>query len=159
MGILKEMAARGGYYIDRGTNDPDLWSKLMIDEMGQNVKPFLKEIRQWSLFMAQRKAGVRAIKINCWDFHKCGRNIENKREDGSGICPALLETGLNGIHGGKNGGRVCWIIPGTLCGGWTQRKLVPKYVLCRLCNFKKTVFKDERPDSILSDRFLNMLIH
>jgi hypothetical protein len=134
MGILKEMAARGGYYIDRGTNDPDLWSKLMIDEMGQN-------------------------KINCWDFHKCGRDIENKRVDGSSICPALLETGLNGIHGGKNGGRVCWIIPGTLCGGWTQRKLVPKYVLCRLCNFKKTVFKDERPDSILSDRFLNMLIH
>lgn len=157
MGILKEMAARGAYYIGNGTDDFDSWSQLMINELGPNVKPFLKEIRQWSLIIAQRQAGARETKVNCWDFQRCGRHLSVGQENGMPVCPAFLETGLTGINGGKNGGRACWVIPGTLCGGWFRRTLVPKYVACMLCDFKRTLLKEERADCIISKRFLNML--
>lgn len=159
MGILKEMAARGAYFIKNGTIDFNSWSRLMIDDLGPNVKPFLKEIRQWSLIIAQRQAGAQSMKINCWDFHQCGRHISGEQKNKIPVCPAFLETRLAGINGGKNGGRACWVVPGTLCGGWVRRTLVPKYVACKLCGFKRTLLEEERLDRIISDRFLDMLIH
>lgn len=90
MGILKEMAVRGAYYIETGKSDLNEWSTIMIDEAGPNARQFLYEIRQWSLIIAQRKAGAQAAKINCWDFKSCGKEANGKHVREFGICPAYL---------------------------------------------------------------------
>ncbi|GBD98556.1 hypothetical protein BMS3Abin07_00576 [bacterium BMS3Abin07] len=57
------------------------------------------------------------MKRNCWEFKGCGREPGGKNAEGLGVCPAATYERLDGIHRGKNGGRVCWIIAGTMCGG------------------------------------------
>jgi len=37
-----------------------------------------------------------------------------------GICPAATEARANQINAGRFGGRSCWAIAGTLCGGEEQ---------------------------------------
>lgn len=159
MGILKEMVARGAYLIETGATSLDLWSRLMVDELGPNAKPFLYEIRQWSLIIAQRKFGSQSMKLNCWEFQKCGREANGKHAKQLGICPVYLCSELDGIHGGSNGGRSCWVAGYTKCGGIIKRMLVPHVLECISCNFRKTVIYEERSDCLISDRFLNMLIY
>ena len=159
MGAMKEIAARGAYFIEIGVSDLDVWSQLMINDLGNNVKPFLNEVRQWSLIIVQKKEGAQSTKINCWDFQGCDKHITSEHENELRSCPAFLETQLNGINGGKNGGRACWVIPDTLCFVRIRRTLIPKHLSCMLCNFKKNVLKEEKSDLTISDSFLNMLIH
>lgn len=159
MGILKEIAVRGAYYIETGTKDFNSWSKLMTDEVGSNVRPYLKEVMQWSLIISQRKAGAQSMKRNCWEFCICEKHENGASGKKNGACPAYMETGLNGIHGGKNGGRACWLIEGTKCGGTIKRILIPKSINCRLCGFKKAVLNEEKQDLAISDDFIKMLIH
>jgi len=159
VGILKQIAARGAYFIEIGASDPDSWSQLMIHDVGPNVRPFLNDIRQWSLIIVQKKAGAHAAKINCWDYKNCGRTIKDRNAKAPAICPAFSHTALNGINGGKNGGRSCWLIPGTLCGRRIQRSCVTKSLACSLCDFKRFVLREGNPDCMVSDAFLRMLIH
>ena len=56
-------------------------------------------------------------KINCWEFKKCGRQPGGVKVAELGVCEAASAAVLNDIHDGKNGGRACWAITGTLCGG------------------------------------------
>jgi len=158
MGILKQMAVRGAYYIETGISDVNEWSSIMVDEVGPNAMPFLYEVRQWSLIIAQRKAGVQTKKINCWDFKKCGREPKSARENELDICPVCLCSELDGIHGGNRGGRACWAVGGTQCGGKIRRMFVPPSLACTLCDFRRAVLNGERSDLIISDRFLAMLI-
>jgi hypothetical protein len=159
MGIFKEMAGFGAYFIEIGNYDKDSWSELMIKELGQNVKPFLDDIRQWSLIIAQRRKSAQIMKVNCWEFQTCDKHAAGEQGNHIVVCPVFKETKLNGIHGGENGGRACWIVPGTLCGGRIKRSLIPKFMACNLCDFKKAVLKEERSDCVVSDKFLNMLVH
>ena len=55
------------------------------------------------------------IKLNCWEFMKCGQEKEVAKITEYDVCPAVTKTSANGINGGKNGGRICWAIEGTLC--------------------------------------------
>jgi len=159
MSVLKEIAAWGADHIETGNNDFDSWSQVMINEVGPNVKPFLREIRQWSLIIAQRKAGARAMKMNCWDYQQCGREANGSRVRKLGICPVYLFPGLDGIHGGKNGGRACWIIRDVTCGSTLQRMFIPHCLACFSCHFRRSVMNDEGPDCIISDSFLTLLTH
>jgi len=63
-------------------------------------------------------------KLNCWEFKKCGRQPEGVHEHNLGTCPAPLERMLDGVHGGKNAGRACWVLAGTMCGGKVQGTFV-----------------------------------
>ncbi len=54
--------------------------------------------------------------MNCWDIRECGREIGGERAARMGVCPAAMETRLNGINRGKNAGRACWAVAGTFCG-------------------------------------------
>lgn len=47
---------------------------------------------------------------NCWEFMKCGREIGGNNADTRGVCPIAAETVANGLNGGINGGRLCWVI-------------------------------------------------
>ena len=81
-------------------------------------------------------------KLNCWETMQCGREPGGKNMN-LGICPVTTEYRLNGAHGGKHGGRACWIIAGTLCGGIVQGTFAQKYKNCEKCRFYQTVRAEE----------------
>jgi hypothetical protein len=82
-------------------------------------------------------------KLNCWEFKKCGREPGGDSVNDLGVCPAASETRLNGIHNGKNAGRACWVIAGTMCRGKIFGTFAEQYENCIACNFFKKVRKEE----------------
>lgn len=80
---------------------------------------------------------------NCWEVKKCGREPGGSKVSEFGVCPAAVETKTNGINNGKNGGRVCWALAGTLCGGKVQGTFASKLSNCINCDFYKSVQKEE----------------
>jgi len=83
-------------------------------------------------------------KQNCWEFKKCGREPGGAKVSELGICPAATEQRLHGIHDGKNGGRACWALTGTFCGGKVQGTFAAKLKNCMDCEFYKAVGAEER---------------
>ena len=81
---------------------------------------------------------------NCWDFKKCGRGLNGNRRQGLAPCPAATETDADGINGGKNGGRVCWAIAGTLCGARQKGSNAVKLESCLRCDFCQLVLCQEQ---------------
>jgi hypothetical protein len=96
-------------------------------------------------------------KNNCWEYKKCGREPGGAKADELGVCPSTEEKRLDGKHGGKNAGRTCWVIAGSLCGGKVQGTHVEKYVHCMNCDFYKSVRKDESGDFIHAIKLINIL--
>ncbi len=83
-------------------------------------------------------------KINCWEFKQCGREPGGAKVSELGICAASVEAKTDGVNGGKNGGRICWAVTGTLCGGRVQGTFARKIANCLLdCQFFKAVMKEE----------------
>ena len=60
------------------------------------------------------------MKQNCWEIKNCGREPNGEKFKELGSCPASIDTSLDGLNEGKNGGRICWAISGTFCGGDVQ---------------------------------------
>ena len=84
------------------------------------------------------------MKTNCWEFKKCGREFGGIKVKEMGVCAAATEKRINGINNGFNGGRGCWAVAGTLCGGTVQGTFSLKMTNCMACDFYKTVFKEEK---------------
>jgi len=84
-------------------------------------------------------------KINCWEFMKCGREPGRNKVKKMRVCPAATEQRLDGMNGGKNGGRACWVVARTLCNGEAQGTLSGKIATCGGCNFYNFVNKEEHP--------------
>lgn len=82
-------------------------------------------------------------KANCWEIKKCGREPGGAKAGELGVCAAALEVRVDGVHGGKNGGRCCWVVTGTLCGGQKQGEFASKLGKCMACEFFKSVMKEE----------------
>ncbi|MGA9119814.1 MAG: hypothetical protein WB699_10655 [Bacteroidota bacterium] len=80
---------------------------------------------------------------NCWEYKKCGREPGGVKSAELGVCPACLDVRTNGVHGGKNGGRACWALTGTFCGGKVQGSFATKLISCMECEFYKLVSKEE----------------
>ena len=81
-------------------------------------------------------------KLNCWEVKRCGREPGGVRDD-LGTCPATLEASLDGIHGGTNAGRACWVVAGTLCNGKVNGTFAAKYDSCEQCDFFELVKQEE----------------
>ena len=96
-------------------------------------------------------------KKNCWQFKKCGREAGGVKVKELGTCPASMEHKLHGIHGGDHGGRACWVIVGTFCGGEEQGTFAQKYHNCEKCDFYQAVKKEEGLQFKLSTLLLNKL--
>lgn len=79
-----------------------------------------------------------AKKINCWEYKKCGREKGGNRTQELGVCPASTETRLDGVHGGSNAGRACWVTSDAWCSGDGLKR-------CEKCDFYALV-KRESPD-------------
>ena len=82
-------------------------------------------------------------KQNCWEFKTCGREPGGENVADCGICPASTEEIIDGIHGGKNAGRACWAVAGTMCEGKTQGTFAKKIGICSLCDFYQMVRTEE----------------
>ena len=78
-------------------------------------------------------------KMNCWEFKKCGREPGGKKVRELGVCPAAIERRVDGTNDGLNGGRACWALAGTLCGGKVQGSFAAKVVNCMKCDFYQLV--------------------
>jgi len=96
-------------------------------------------------------------KLNCWEFKKCGREPGGEYEDVNGVCPAAVEKRLDGVHEGKNAGRACWVVAGTLCNGTPQGTFARKYSACKKCDFYQLVKKEEDSKFLLSVLLLKKL--
>ncbi len=83
------------------------------------------------------------MKMNCWECKHCGREPGGKNVGALGVCPAATDSRLHGVHGGKNAGRTCWVIAGTLCEGKVQGTFGLKYKNCEQCDFYKKVRQEE----------------
>lgn len=83
------------------------------------------------------------IKVNCWQFKKCGRQPGGEKAGELGVCPAANEDAAEGINCGEKGGRSCWVLAGTLCGGHVQGTFATKLVNCMQCEFYRLVLNEE----------------
>jgi hypothetical protein len=97
-------------------------------------------------------------KLNCWEFNDCGREPGGASVQEFGVCPAATANRLNGVHGGTNAGRACWVVGGTLCNGRVQETFAKKYDRCVECAFYKKVRSEESSDFQLSAS-LYMMLH
>lgn len=87
---------------------------------------------------------------NCWEFKKCGRQPGGARVAELGVCPAAVESRTDQLNHGKNGGRCCWVIAGTLCKGEKQGTFAAKLGACMQCDFFQQVGKEEGKDAAKS---------
>jgi len=85
-------------------------------------------------------------KQNCWEFKKCGRQVGGEKVKEFGVCPAASNAATNQINNGTKGGRICWAIAGTLCGGKVQGSYADKQLSCMSCEFFKKVKGEEADD-------------
>jgi len=82
-------------------------------------------------------------KSNCWEVKKCGREAGGAKTRELGVCPAASDRSVNGLNSGTNGGRICWAIAGTFCGGKVQGDFAQKASSCILCEVYKQVKQEE----------------
>ncbi len=95
-------------------------------------------------------------KINCWEYMKCGRSPEGEKASELGVCPASVDDSYDGINSGKCGGRFCWAVAGTLCGGKVQGTFAEKRESCVHCDFYKRV-QAEQGTANLRTKFLRFV--
>lgn len=81
-------------------------------------------------------------KLNCWEFMKCGRDPQGAQAAQWGVCPASTHSSTDGFNSGKNGGRICWSVAGTLCST-IQGKFAKTVTSCLECEFYIRVMKEE----------------
>ena len=96
-------------------------------------------------------------KKNCWEFKNCGREPNGSKVGELGVCPSATEKYLDGVHDGKNAGRACWIVAGSMCGGKKQGTFAQKYENCSKCDFYMTVKQEESFGFEMSIVLLNKL--
>ena len=102
------------------------------------------------------KSSPRKRKLNCWEVMMCGREQGGKNIAEFGVCPAAADPSFDGINSGKCGGRICWAVAGTFCGGCTQGSFVDKRPSCLHCDFYEMV-QDEEGMANRQTKFLQFL--
>ena len=96
-------------------------------------------------------------KKNCWEYKKCGRESQGTNAAKLGLCPTSTEKRLDGVHEGKNAGRACWMVAGSLCDAKKQGIYALKYESCQKCDFYKNVKQEEGIDMMSVEVMLSKL--
>ncbi len=91
-------------------------------------------------------------KANCWEVKNCGRQPGGAKVAELGCCPAAVADGSTAINGGNKGGRICWALSGTLCGGRVQGTFAQKLSACSVCEFYQRVHREEGPQFVVIPR-------
>jgi len=89
---------------------------------------------------------------NCWEHKACGRQPGGQHVSDLGVCPAATFTEAEGINRGQSGGRICWAIAGTFCGGRVQGSMANKLGDCLRCEFYTKVASEEPAFTLSLDR-------
>lgn len=84
------------------------------------------------------------LKSNCWEYHKCGLEPGGFKAVNEGPCRAATESRLDGVNGGKNGGRSCWGVPDTKCDSVRETEPVEDLTKCLDCGFRVKVILEEK---------------
>ena len=87
--------------------------------------------------------GIAKLKKNCWEILNCGRETNGANAIELGVCPASTDVSADGLNEGKNGGRICWAISGTFCGGEKLGTFAQKKISCMGCEVYRTVRSEE----------------
>ena len=94
---------------------------------------------------------------NCWEVKKCGREPGGAKAQELGVCPAATEARTSGFNRGRNAGRCCWAVAGTLCGGQKQGVFAEKLGNCMKCEFYALVMKEEGASVVRTAEILQKL--
>jgi hypothetical protein len=86
---------------------------------------------------------LQSQRLNCWDVMKCGREVGGSKVDELGVCPASTWDKDGEMNGGIHGGRICWVLVGTLCGDKVQGTFAEKIRTCLKCKFYQYVRQQE----------------
>ncbi|MFQ6615974.1 MAG: two-CW domain-containing protein [Fidelibacterota bacterium] len=89
------------------------------------------------------------IKLNCWEFMRCGRETGGSREKDLGRCPAFTFTTFHGTNGGFRSGRYCWFVAGTFQDGEPACNSAETVEDCSQCSFFERVRKEEGSGFVL----------
>ncbi len=81
--------------------------------------------------------------VNCWQYKSCGREPGGAHADRFGVCPAATDTRLDGVHGGKNAGRACWVIAGSFTTNVGEVARAKASKDCVTCDFYNSVQHEE----------------
>jgi len=98
-------------------------------------------------------------KLNCWEIKKCGRQTGGEKVKELGVCVAASDFRLNGVHGGRNGGRCCYAVAGTLCGGKVQGSFATKLTNCMQCDVYQLITKEERTNHLPTTEIIALMAH
>ena len=90
---------------------------------------------------------AKALRMNCWEYMASGRHRDGSGKEGCSQCPVPQMTNYDGINGGRNGGRACWIITGTLGDRDVQMTFSHKLATCLKCNVYIAI-KEEEGDNL-----------
>lgn len=82
-------------------------------------------------------------KVNCWEHQLCGRQLGGQKEMELGVCPVSINTKINKVNGGVNGGRYCWNAKDSLCEYQQHGTFAQKQDICLNCEFRNLVKKEE----------------
>ncbi|MBN2416229.1 hypothetical protein JXO52_10325 [bacterium] len=86
---------------------------------------------------------------NCWEVKNCPYSWNGSDPVSRAHCPASIPGKLDGLNNGTYGGRACWAVRGTLCGGEVQGDIVEKLSSCLECDFLMQVYEEEGKNIIL----------
>ena len=96
--------------------------------------------------------------VNCWDHKGCGFGPQSGKKSGCQVCPAASHKNADGFLGGENGGRSCYFIMGTLCGGVGAQTEEEKHERCLDCTFFHTL-QAKHGKSFSKHNFLRYVIN
>ena len=95
--------------------------------------------------------------LNCWEVMMCGREKGGENSAKYGFCPAAADESLDVIKSGKCGGRICWAVAGTFCGGCAQGSFADKRPSCLNCDFYQMVQEEEGLANVRT-KFMQFLV-
>ena len=81
-------------------------------------------------------------KMNCWEFMKCGRQAGGENADEQ-PCSIATENSADGLNGGINGGRMCWVISENCCEYTEKASNTQRRSSCFQCEFRYKVLIEE----------------
>ncbi|HBG18243.1 MAG TPA: hypothetical protein DDY32_02935 [Desulfobulbaceae bacterium] len=103
---------------------------------------------------------MQKLKVNCWEYKKCGREPGGRNADKDGVCPAAADDTFNTFNNGINAGRSCWLVAGTFCDHKIMGTFAEKIDTCKNCSFYKKVQEEEHAfDTVEGDITLHAATH
>lgn len=122
--------------------EASLLGKILITKKHNEImKDSIKTFKESVKF----NKGDQEYKMNCWEYFKCGKDVQSKQEDETKkVCNVSITQNINHVNSGRNAGRICWDITGSLCDTFEKGDMIYKEKKCETCEFKALVEKEER---------------